>query len=47
LLLFGDGRWDLGPSGEILSEERLSELFATPMESVVWREHNLFIAGSA
>ncbi len=47
LLLFGDGRWELGPSGEILSEERLSELFATPMESVVWRDHNLFIAGNA
>jgi iron complex transport system ATP-binding protein len=47
LLLFGDGRWELGPSGEILSEERLSELFATPMESVVWRDHNLFVAGSA
>ena len=47
LLLFGDGRWELGPSSEILSEERLSELFATPMESIVWRKHNLFVAGSA
>ena len=47
LLLFGDGRWELGPSAEILSEERLGELFATPMESVVWRNHNLFVAGSA
>ena len=47
LLLFGDGRWELGPNAEILSEERLSKLFATPMESVVWRDHNLFVAGSA
>jgi iron complex transport system ATP-binding protein len=47
LLLFGDGRWELGPSAEVLSEERLSELFATPMESVIWRDHNLFVAGNA
>jgi iron complex transport system ATP-binding protein len=46
LLLFGDGRWELGPSAEILSEERLGELFSTPMESVVWRNHNLFVAGN-
>ncbi len=46
LLLFGDGRWELGPSTQILSEERLGELFATPMESVVWRDHNLFVAGN-
>jgi hypothetical protein len=46
LLLFGDGQWELGPSAEILSEERLGELFSTPMESVVWRNHNLFVAGN-
>ena len=46
LLLFGDGRWELGASSVILSEARLGELFATPMESVVWRDHNLFIAGN-
>ena len=45
LLLFGDGRWELGPSAEILSESRLSELFATPMESIAWHSHNLFVAG--
>lgn len=47
LLLFGDGRWELGPSAGILSEARLSELFATPMEAVSWRSHTLFVAGSA
>ncbi len=47
LLLFGDGRWELGPSADVLTEERLGELFATPMESVVWREHTLFVAGDA
>jgi iron complex transport system ATP-binding protein len=46
LLLFGDGRWDLGPSAAVLSEAGLSELFATPMESVPWRSHNLFVAGN-
>ncbi len=47
LLLYGDGQWDLGPSAEVLNEARLSELFATPMESVPWRSHRLFVAGSA
>ena len=47
LLLFGDGRWELGPCAEVLSEARLSDLFATPMESVQWRSHKLFVAGNA
>ncbi len=46
LLLFGDGRWELGASADVLSEARLSELFSTPMESVTWRSHNLFVAGN-
>jgi iron complex transport system ATP-binding protein len=46
LLLFGDGRWQLGDSEEILTESTLSELFATPMEAVPWRSHELFIASS-
>jgi len=44
LLLFGDGRWELGTSREILNETRLSELYATPMESIAWHERRLFIA---
>jgi iron complex transport system ATP-binding protein len=44
LLLFGDGRWDLGPTRSVLSEERLTELYATPMEAVPWRESQLFVA---
>ncbi len=47
LLLFGDGRWELGPSADVLSEARLSDLFATPMEAVAWRSHTLFVAGNA
>ena len=44
LLLFGDGRWEIGLAGDILTAERLSELYATPMETVPWREKNLFVA---
>lgn len=46
LLLFGDGRWELGDGKEILTEDRLSDLFATPMEAVSWRSHTLFVARS-
>ncbi len=44
LLLFGDGRWELGPTNSVLSEERLTELYATPMEAIHWRETRLFVA---
>lgn len=46
LLLFGDGRWQLGKSADVLTESNLSELFATRMESVSWRTHKLFVATS-
>jgi iron complex transport system ATP-binding protein len=46
LLLFGDGRWQLGNCSEILTEQTLSELFATRMEAVQWRSHELFVASS-
>jgi len=44
LLLFGDGRWELGPAAEILNESRLAEVYATPMEAVDWRGGRLFVA---
>ena len=44
LLLFGDGRWELGPTDSILSTERLTELYATPMEAIQWRDTRLFVA---
>jgi len=44
LLLYGDGRWDLGLVEDVLTGERLSELYATPMDTVPWRDTNLFIA---
>jgi iron complex transport system ATP-binding protein len=45
LLLYGDGRWELGPAGEVLNEAALSALYATPMEAVRWRGRDLFVAG--
>lgn len=44
LLLYGDGRWDIGQTDEVLDESRLSELFATRMEALDWRNLRLFIA---
>ena len=45
LLLYGDGRWELGPCRSVLNADDLSALFATPMETVDWRDHKLFVAG--
>jgi iron complex transport system ATP-binding protein len=44
LLLYGDGRWELGSTDAVLSEQRLTELYATPMEAVSWRDTRLFVA---
>ena len=44
LLLYGDGRWDLGATSEILNPGRLSALYSTPMEAIDWRSRQLFIA---
>jgi len=44
LLLYGDGRWDIGATNEVLDEARLTELYATKMEAVNWRATRLYIA---
>jgi len=44
LLLYGDGRWELGATTVILDPDRLSQLYSTAMESVTWRNHALFVA---
>ncbi len=44
LLLYGDGRWELGSTEDVLDSRRLSELYATPMEAVPWRSQHLFVA---
>lgn len=44
LLLHGDGRWELGPTSDVLSAAGLSELYGVQMESVDWRGGQLFVA---
>ncbi len=44
LLLFGDGRWELGPRKQVLTAARLSDLYNTAMEAVDWRSQQLFVA---
>ena len=44
LLLYGDGRWVFGDCSEVLTVPRLSELYATHMETVPWRSGELFVA---
>ncbi len=44
LLLFGDGRWEIGACDEILDEARLAALYGTPIEAVSWRSRRLFVA---
>ena len=43
LLLYGDGRWDIGACSDVLDEDRLTELYDTRMEAVDWRATRLFI----
>lgn len=44
LLLFGNGRWELGETKSVLCPTRLSRLFGTSMEAIEWRSHRLFVA---
>jgi ABC-type cobalamin/Fe3+-siderophores transport system ATPase subunit len=44
LLLFGDGRWELGETSAVLGPDSLSALYATPVEAIPWRDQQLFIA---
>ncbi|MBT8081489.1 MAG: ABC transporter ATP-binding protein [Gammaproteobacteria bacterium] len=44
LLLYGDGRWDIGAAADVLDETRLTELYRTRMEAVDWRATRLFVA---
>jgi iron complex transport system ATP-binding protein len=46
LLLFGDGRWQLGDCTDVLNEDSLSELYSTPMEAVTWRSQTLYVPAS-
>lgn len=44
LLLYGNGRWDLGETEAVLDTERLSRLYGTAMEAVNWRSTRLYVA---
>jgi iron complex transport system ATP-binding protein len=43
LLLYGDGRWQLGETRAVLNPANLSELYATPIEAVAWHDRELFV----
>ena len=45
LLLYGNERWELGPTEAVLTESRLGELYDVPMEAVRWRGRDLFVPG--
>lgn len=47
LLLFGDGRWELGPTDTVLTESRLESLYGTPIEAMTWRSQKLFVVTGA
>jgi iron complex transport system ATP-binding protein len=44
LLLFGDGRWRLGPSREVLTPEELSALYLTPIMALGTPGRRAFVA---
>jgi iron complex transport system ATP-binding protein len=44
LLLFGDGRWHLGPTADVLTPERLSALYLTPIIALGTPGRRAFIA---
>lgn len=44
LLLYGNGRWVVNETDAVLTQKRLSELYATAMETIAWRDKRLFIA---
>jgi iron complex transport system ATP-binding protein len=43
LLLHGDGRWELGPTRQILTAARLGELYGTAIEDIPWRGGRVFV----
>lgn len=44
LLLYGDGRWEVGATSSVLTGDRLTELYTTEMDTVPWRDTKLFVA---
>lgn len=44
LLLFGDGRWRIGPTADVLTAESLSELYLTPMIEATAQGRRVFVS---
>ncbi|MFK8052234.1 MAG: ABC transporter ATP-binding protein [Woeseiaceae bacterium] len=44
LLLFGDGRWQFGPTESLLTEQALSDLYGVPMVEIVSQGVRYFVA---
>jgi iron complex transport system ATP-binding protein len=44
LLLFGDGRWQFGDAGEVLSGTSLTALYDVPVEEIGWRGGRVFVS---
>jgi iron complex transport system ATP-binding protein len=44
ILLFGDGRWLHGPAADVLTEERLGELYGTTIRELRWPGGRTFVA---
>ena len=45
LLLYGDGRWDFGTCDEVLTEQRLTALYGSPIHELAWGDRRIFFAG--
>ena len=43
LLLFGDGRWELGPTNAVLSRDTLERLYGVAMDALPWNGRNVFM----
>ena len=43
LLMFGDGRWQIGKPEEVLNSELLSDLYTTKIETITWQDKQIFV----
>ena len=42
-LLFGDGRWSSGSTGEVLDEESIGRLYGIAVKELRWNEGRTFV----
>ena len=43
LLMFGDGRWQIGKPEEVLNSKLLSDLYTTKIETITWQDKKIFV----